>query len=556
MGQSTDVTVATGVTVAMRDGTRLAADVYRPTGDGPWPVLLMRQPYGRDIASTVVYAQPAWFARQGYLVVIQDVRGRGDSEGVFYPFRHEEEDGFDTVEWAAKLPGSNGRVGMYGFSYQASTQLFAAAARPPSLRAIAPHMTAFDLYGGWFYRQGLLQLQSTLAWGNQMLREDVRRAGPPELSRRLDQSWLNPSILCSSFPLASAAPVTDAAGPGYVRDWIEHDRHDDYWRAFDLTARLADLDLPMFHLAGWYDYYLRGSLGGYAAARQAVRSDQFLLCGPWVHIPWGRNLGGSDLGAEARVDTDALLVRWFDHWLKDAPRSEDTRGATYFMLGGNRWRHASSWPPPGTTTGKWFLVSEGRANSAFGDGRLSIEGPGGPADTFNYDPEVPVLAPGGAMNGALTWGPADLSSQQQGNNLLVFTATLDQPLEIAGGPRCRLFVRSTAPDTAFVARLSRVTTAGRVVFLTLGAACLREGSRREDGVVELVVDLDHTACRFEAGEGVRLDIASSAFPLLARHPNTTASPNRLQSPAEFRRALQTVFHDAESPSVLELPVLP
>jgi len=175
------VEIECGVVAGMRDGCRLVADIYRPAptlgSPGPWPVLLMRQPYGRDIASTVVYAHPTWYARRRFLVVIQDVRGRGDSDGAFYAFRNEIEDGYDAVRWAAALHGANGRVGMYGFSYQGSTQLLAALARPPELRALAPHMTAFDLYSGWFYRGGLLQLSTTLSWASQMLREDSRRVG-------------------------------------------------------------------------------------------------------------------------------------------------------------------------------------------------------------------------------------------------------------------------------------------------------------------------------------------------------------------------------------------
>lgn len=551
-----DVQITHGVMTPMRDGVRLSSDIYQPRGNGPWPVLLLRQPYGRDIASTVVCAQPTWLARQGYIVVVQDVRGRGDSEGIFYPFRNEMHDGYDTIAWAAALPGSNGRVGMYGFSYQASTQLLAALARPPALKAIAPHMTAFDLHGGWFYRHGLLQLQSTLAWGNQMLREDARRLGETSLYQKLERSWLNVPGLCHHYPIARTEPVTHPAGPAYVREWLEHDRYDDYWREFDLVARIREIDLPMFHLSGWYDFYLRGSMGGYKAAQANVRSDQFILCGPWTHLPWGRIVGGSDLGPAARVDTDALMIRWFDHWLKDAPRDEATRGASYFMLGENRWHTAASWPPAGTTTQAWYLRSGGRANSAFGDGSLSTEGAEGPSDQFNYDPEVPVLAPGGLMNGSLTWGPADLSGSQQANNLLVFTALLARPLRIAGAPVCRVFVRSTAPDTAFVARLSRVTRTGQAVFITLGAACLSHGTRHDDGVVELPVLLDDTACRLEAGESLRVDLASSAFPLLARHPNTTASPNQVASPADFRRAVQTVYHDTARPSALELPLLP
>lgn len=536
---------------AMRDGTRLIADVYRPHGDGPWPVLLMRQPYGRDIASTVVYAHPTWFARQGFLVVIQDVRGRGDSEGEFYPFRHESDDGYDTVQWAAALPGSNGRVGMYGFSYQGSTQLLAALAHPPALRALAPHMTAFDLYSGWFYRNGILQLSSTLGWANQMLREDARRRGAASYSA-LEESYQATGRLSTRFPLRDAAPLTNTDLPAYAADWLRHSTYDAYWREFDLLARVKELTLPMFHLSGWYDFYARGSLAGYRAMAAAHRH-QFLLAAPWMHIPWGNRTAGADWGPEAVPMVDLQLAAWFHHWLDhDTPAGEaPLRGCRYFVLGENRWRSASTWPPPGTTRETWFLASDGRANSRFGGGRLTLHEAAGPDDLFNYDPEVPVTAPGGNLGGSVAWGPHDLSAQQQSLNLLVYTSDpLSSPLAVAGAPQCILHVRSSAPQTDFVARLSRVTRDGRAVFLTLGAVRAQATTG-----AEIVVALDDIAVRFEPGERVRIDLASSAFPLLARNPNTGADPAAVASPAEFRRALQVVYHDATRPSRLVLPVL-
>jgi putative CocE/NonD family hydrolase len=550
------VEVETGALATMRDGVRLSADIYRPVGAGPWPVLLMRQPYGREIASTVVYAQPAWFARQGYMVVIQDVRGRGGSEGEFYPFRDDEADGFDTVAWSAGLRGSNGRVGMYGFSYQSTTQLLAAVGRPPALRAIAPHMTVFDKYPGWFYRGGLLQLHTTLYWGNQMLRDDALRSGEAGLYARLEKSWLDTSPIGRQQPLTAVDPLTDPRAAPYVRDWLEHDDYDAYWQRHNLLDRAGEIAVPVFHISGWYDWFLRGTMAGYRAASSAGRSEQFIVCSPWIHLPWTRNVGAADLGPDARLDVDALLVAWFDHWLKDRPRDPRTRGALAFVLGENRWIQLPSWPPPGSADRSWFLASGGRANSVFGDGRLDAGGARGPCDQFVYDPQVPVLAPGGQVNGSLAWGSADLGPSQQGNNLLVYSARLDRPLRVAGAPRCRLFVRSSAPDTAFVARLSRVTPGGAAVFLTLGAARLRDGSKGPDGSTELVVQLDDTCCQFEAGDGLRLDVASSAFPMLALHPNTLASPNRVASPSEFRRARQVVYHDERRPSALELPVSP
>lgn len=536
----------------LRDGVALVADVYRPRGQGPWPVLLMRQPYGRDIASTVVYAHPTWWARRGFMVVIQDVRGRGDSAGSFYAFRNEIEDGYDSVQWAAALPSSNGRVGMYGFSYQASTQLLAALGRPPALRALAPHMTAFDLYSGWFYRQGVLQLSTTMAWANQMLREDARRLGSPAYAA-LEESYLATGRLSTQFPLRDAQPLVAEGLPAYARDWLRHPTYDAYWQEFDLLRRVAELNLPMFHLSGWYDLYLRGSVDGYVAMAR-THPNQVLLAGPWVHLPWGNLVGGADLGPAAIPDVDERMARWFHHWLDaETPAgAPPEQGCRYFVLGENQWRQSSSWPPAGGATQIWYLQSDGRANSRFGDGRLALEGASGPDDLFNYDPEVPGQAPGGNLGGSAGFGPHDLAAQQQSLNLLVYTSPPQTaPLVVAGTPSVRLHVASSASHTLWVVRLSRVTPEGRAQFLSLGACPMDPDSR---GLVD--VKLDPIAVRFAAGDRIRIDVASSAFPLLVRHPNTPADPTSLASPAEFRRALQLVYHHGAKPSQLHLPVIP
>ena len=543
-----------GAVATMRDGTLLVADVYRPTGEGPWPVLLMRQPYGRDIASTVVYAHPTWWAREGFIVVIQDVRGRGDSEGTFYTFRHEIEDGVDTVAWAAALPGSNGRVGMYGFSYQGSTQLLAALGKPPALKALAPHMTAFDLYSGWFYRDGILQLSTTLGWASQMLREDARRANA-ESTTALDENWNNPGRLSNVFPLAEAAPITHADIPSYGRDWITHPEDDAYWQEFNLLDRIAELDLPMFHISGWYDFYLRGSVDGFRAMAGA-HPHQVLCAGPWQHIPWGEHVGGVNLGPAAAPTTDQALAIWFHHWLDHDPAGSASPLAPvrYFVLGANAWADAAEWPPASTKLTPWFLRSESRANSRYGDGSLDPESGGGPEDLFTYDPEVPVLAPGGNRGGNVAFGPHDLSAQQEANNLLVYTsAPLAAPLEIAGDPQCHLHVKSSAAHTHFVVRLSRVTSTGTAQFLTLGAARVVGADEGDSTRVE--IQFDPTAVRFDAGDAIRLDVASSAFPLLIRSPNTAQDPAQVASPGAFKRALQVVYHDDARDSQLLLPVI-
>ena len=534
-----------------RDGITLSADLYYPPEAGPHPVLLMRQPYGKPIASTVVYAQPEYFARAGFLVVIQDVRGRGESGGTFYPFRHEAEDGRATIEWAAGLEGSDGRVCMYGFSYQAYTQLAVLDPPPPALAAIAPHMSAADLYEGWFYRSGIARLATTLSWGTQMSREDAWRAGAETTARALESAWTAPGNLARQLPHAETDPLARPDAPPYPADWLSHPERDDYWRELDHGEALARARVPVFHLAGYYDFYLRGSELAYACRED--KSRDFFLLGPWKHIPWERWMGGVDLGEAARPDTDRILVDWFNAQLGRG-NGDAHSGVRYFVLGENDWRSADHWPPPADPA-IWHLVSAGNANSCFGDGRLAPETPdAAPPDHFVYDPEVPVTAPGG-MNPA--WAPVDLREQQQGNNMLVYdTAPFHSAATFAGNAELHLHVASTAPCTDFVARLSWLRPDGTARFLCLAAGPVElenAAEADEDGAVPVRLRFDATAVTLPAGHAVRLDIASSAFPRLARHPNTRRDRLRVAAPTGFRKARQTVFHDAARPSRLVLP---
>jgi putative CocE/NonD family hydrolase len=540
-----------GAVSTMRDGTQLVADVYQPAGEGPWPVLLMRTAYGRDIASSLVYAHPAWFARQGFLVVIQDVRGRGDSEGSYYPFRLERQDGFDSVQWAAGLPGSNGCVGLYGFSHQGAVQLYAALDHPPALKALAPHMCAFDLYSGWFYRNGILELSTILKWANQMLRGDARRAGAAS-EAALDASWLDVGRLYHQFPLRRAAPVTNADLPAYALDWLQHSDYDSYWEAFDLLCRTRDLGYPMFHMSGWYDIFLRGSIDGFKAMSRE-RADQFLLAGPWVHAPWGRRIAGVDFGPDAAPRVDEMVVAWFKHWLKpEGPVGPcPLQGCRYFSLGENAWHTSASWPPPGAALRTFHMRSGGRANSSSGDGCLCEDGPSGPEDTLSYEPEFPVAAPSGRTDVPAEFGPQDLIVQQQSNSLLVYTSPpLERSLQIAGQPQCVVHVDATSPTVDVVVRLSKVGLDGRAMFLCLGAVRVQGTAPAQATVL-----LDPIAAAWRPGESIRVDIANSAFPLFPRNSGTQAHALDVESPGRFRRALMLLGHDKERPSHVSLPVV-
>lgn len=536
----------------MRDGITLISDHYYPAGHGPAPTLLMRQPYGRDIASTVVYAHPVWFARAGYHVVIQDVRGRGDSEGIFYPFRNEGSDGFDTLSWLVEHPACNGKIGMYGFSYQGATQLLAAAERPPGLVAIAPWMTAHDLYHGWFYHNGALRLAATLGWGIQMFKEDVRRSGSAETSRTLEDLWLNVRQQALRAPYAASPGLNQPGAPSYLKDWISHREWDDYWRGFDLSARLPQL--PALHLSGWYDLYLKGSIDTFLALEAAGCPNQYLIAGPWIHIPWGTRVGDADLGMAAALDTNLILLRWLNHWLKGSEEFTNEPSIRHFALGANRWYTAQNWPRGDRQS--FYLRSSGNANSVHGDGRLSTSSPDTdePRDFYVYDPEVPVIAPGGISAAA---GSFDQSGLEQGNNLLVYTSPpLDQALHIFGHPKLVLFAISSRESADFVGKLVRVRHDGGAEFISIGIArsnWMFPCGFKPDEPFCWEFELEPTSCVFAPGECVRLEIASSAFPLYDRNSSSSVPPPEAD-PWNWRRATQAILHEPAKASRLELPI--
>jgi uncharacterized protein len=553
------VTLERGVRCRMPDGVELVSDHYHPPEKGPQPTLLMRQPYGRAIASTVVYAHPSWFARQGYNVVIQDVRGRGDSGGVFYPFRDEARDGAETIAWVRQRPECNGRVGMYGFSYQGLTQLLAAAEQPEGLQCIAPAMTAYDLYHGWFYQGGVLRLGGTLGWGAQLLKVDARRLKLREASDRLEEAWANQGALSSSLPYRAHPAFHGEGVPGYVLDWLDHDQSDDYWAALDVSRSFQRISVPALHVSGWYDIFLRGSVDGFLALRAGAatpraREGQYLIAGPWTHIPWGDRIGPADFGPEALLDTDAILLRWFNHWLKDTNEYAAKPRIRHFVLGENRWHDADDWPAASHRL--LYLQSGGRANSRKGDGRLTVAPPtsGEPPDVFVQDPEVPVMAPGpgGAM------GPFDQAALELGNNVLVYTSEpLGATITVFGSPRVRMHCATSAAHADFTAKLVRVRPNGAAEFLCIGAArstSLFANAQYEADTVHLwSFALEPTSCRFDAGDRVRLEIASSAFPLFDRNPGSGVPPARATS-WDWRRSTQMVHHSEQWPSVLELPM--
>jgi putative CocE/NonD family hydrolase len=503
------------VSMRTRDGVRLDADVYCPPGaGGAHPVLLMRQPYGRKIASTVTFAHPSWYAAQGYLVVVQDVRGRGTSEGEFEPFTHEMEDGYDSVEWAAKLPGSNGRVGMYGFSYQGMTQLYAAAARPPSLKTICPSMVGYDLYEDWAYEGGAFRLQSNLAWAVQVEAESARIGGDETKFAALSRAG-------KSLPLVDATPALPSSlAPflehSFYRTWIERQHDAEYWAQLSPRKHLAHTDLPTLHVGGWYDSFLTGTLSCYLDMASRCRAPQQLIVGPWGHLPWGRRVGELDFGDEASTPIDRLQVAWFDHFLAERTSQPPVLdGAVHlFELGSNRWRGFASWPRSSPMS--LHLGSSGLASVRSDDGHLSLK----PArnespDTVVHDPWRPAASIGG--HAGFPFGPIDRAAIDERSDVLVYTTRrFESDQYFAGYVEAHLWCSSDAASFDLSVTLSEVHSDGRVFCLTQGISRVSNDTAAKCRTVRLRA---MCAC-IRKGHALRLSISAACFPAYDVNPGT------------------------------------
>lgn len=565
------VVVEKNVPAEMRDGVTLRADVYRPDAAGTFPALLRRTPYSKNAGDS-----PASFrdwASKGYVVVVQDTRGRYASEGVAVP-HDEAEDGYDTVEWVASLPWVNGDVGMWGGSYLATTQLTAAGLAPPSLVAIAPHSSYTSRYD-MVFQGGAFYLSDGLGW-NLGQAADVRRRragasfeerdGPIGLSdeerTRLREEWL------WRLPLRSldVVDLPDLA-PGYW--WmLEHPSYDDFWETYDVGLRHQRFEVPALHTTGWYDTLLKGTLGNYLglaqdAATEEARAGQRIIIGPWRHSSPtldSRSIGDVDFGPDAGMDYAGLLEDWFDHWLRGGDSSVmDFGPVRLFVMGTNEWRDEAAWPLERAVPTPFYLHSDGRAGSDPDDGRLDRrQASSEPSDRYTYDPQDPV--PTFAMSG-YSRAPYDPTPLQSRSDVLVYTSEpLEEAMEVTGYIELVLWISSSAPDTDFTGKLIDVAPDGTARTLTDGIlrARYRNDSTKPELLtpgepVELRIDLLATSNVFLPGHRIRLEVSSSNFPRFDRNPNTGAVFGTETHP---RPAEQTIYHDATRPSHILLPVVP
>lgn len=526
--------------LVLRDGTILRADIHRPSGERPVPVLLMRTPYGKAAAQQDVYAHPGWFASRGFLVVVQDVRGTGASEGVFEPFRNEARDGADTVAWCSDLEGSDGSVFVYGYSYAGYTALKAAVERPEGLVGVMPAMTSADPGEGWLLRDEVLKVGFAHSWACQLAERAALRAGDTAAAQRLASARaVGPRI----GAVAGTAPdELDEYAP-FFRRWVEDgfgaEQHD--------SDDSAGLSVPMMLVTGWYDEFLPGALDTYAAAIRAASPPPVrLVIGPWCHSPWSRYTGSLDFGDRAEPRIDSMMVEW----MGGVARAEVDERVQYFSMGENAWKESAQWPPEHDTH-RFVLSSSGFANGLSGDGLLDFgeTSTGGP-DRLVVDPAQPVRSPRGTddARSRTQWGPIDHTRMSNRRDVLSYTSPiLESDLRICGSSVLRVWVASGGPSVDLHATLCDVHQDGSSYPISRGLSRVRG-----DGEVQSVnVRLDDTCATLAPGHRLRLLLAGTSAPgyiplsLGGGHLSGATAP-------EGEPTLHLVHHDESHPSVLML----
>ncbi len=579
-GTYTSIKVETDVPVPMRDGVRLYADIYRPDTPGRYPVLLQRTPYDKTApAARTLVMDAIRAASHGFAVVIQDGRGRHTSEGEFYPFMNEMEDGYDTVEWCAAQPWSTGKVGMYGRSYVGATQWLAAASCPPSLAAISPGQTASDYYEGWTYQGGALASGFLISWGLSRLvlanlpKLTQDKGVPPEKREELIEAVDGMKEAFQYLPLKEFPYLKDGVAP-YFYDWLAHPQDDEYWRQWRIQDYHSRIGVPAFNLGGWYDIFLKGTLLNFVGmqeggASERARSGQRLIIGPWHHGNPESESGQFYFGfmaSGAAIDLDGQQLRWFDHWLKGEDNGlEKEAPVRIFVMGENVWRDEWEWPLARTQYVDYYLHSGGKSNTLSGDGILTPEPPNDePSDLFLYDPRDPVPSRGGGLCCGPSFVPGGAFDQREIEarpDVLVYTTPpLEVDTEVTGPITVTLYAASSASDTDFTAKLVDVCPCGCSRNLADGIIraryrdSLSTPTFMEPGqVYNFTIDLVATSNLFERGHRIRLEVSSSNFPRFNRNLNTKTEPWEEAIP---QPALQRVLHDSQHPSHVTLPIVP
>ena len=539
--------------VSMRDGVKLDTNVFLPAGSHRVSSLLVRTPYGKGVDLFPGYPM---FLEHGYAVVTQDVRGRFASEGVFDSIHNEGPDGSDTIDWIARQPWSNGRVGMVGGSYLGIVQWKTAILGNPHLKAICPVVSGDDDYTDRFYSTG----------------------GASKLGHRL--LWMSENLLAPGFaqptfqsyvyhlPLRTIDRAATGQSIGFYQQALDHPAYDDFWKKLSVREQLKDVTTPVFSVGGWYDNYVESDLDAFVTLRKKG-TPAHILIGPWTHnMMW--KAPGIDFGPHALAPIRRYQIEWFDRWLQPSHAALQTLRlpdlpVRIFVMGRNEWRDEREWPLARAVETSFYLFGAGHANTLRGDGALDVEPPRKSApDRFSYDPKNPAPTLGGAVccdPKIFPWGPADQRPVEARRDVLVYTSEpLKQDVEVTGPVQAVLYVSTSAPDTDFTGKLVDVYPDGEARNLTDGILRLRYRDGLEKpvpgrpGVVNAIaIDMGVTSNVFLAGHSIRLEVSSSNFPRFDRNPNTGRP---VADERVLRKAQQTVYHDPQHASRLLLPVIP
>lgn len=524
------------VSMRTRDGVRLDADLYRPDAAGVWPVLLLRVACGRRTALTSHYAHPRWYAARGYVVVVQDMRGCGTSDGRFRPFDAEAEDGADAVAWAASLPGSSGAVALYGCGYAGLAQLLTMAEAPPALRAVAPAFAGWDVFSDWAYEGGAFRLADAMGWALRVAAEAARRVEDGVAHRALSDA-------VRRLPVDDEIPARPQALRDYARyaphydDWLTMPVPGPSWDALSPRARLADMptDVAVLTIGGWFDPRLAGSLDAHDALVARSRAPVRLVVGPWTAA-----------GPQDGPSIDSLQLAWFDRVLKGESAHAHERGGPVRLqdLESGRWQDLPQLPAADTA---FWLNSDGLANRQ--GGRLSAEpGEASALDVIVHDPRGPVPAVGGhAVPDA---GRVDRAGVDRRPDVAVYTSLpVSEPLTLAGRVALDLWVEADAPSFDVNAVLSVLRPDGRVLPLTHGHARVEPG----DPTRPLTISLRAVCATLAPGSALRLSLAGACFPAYPINPGTGAEPGETRRVDE--QPITLLIHSGpDRPSRLRLPL--
>lgn len=553
-----------GVMIPMRDGVKLSSDFYFPEAKGKFPAILIRTPYNNSTSRYDRYGK--FYASRGYVVVIQDCRGRFDSEGEWYPFVGEGPDGFDAIEWIAKQPWSNGKVGMTGVSYVGYVQWMTALEQPPHLTCIFSYGSPSNIYGDTWFSYGILYLMDAITWAFFMDGQTNQNLGVND--------WLN---LKDHLPLMS---LDEFLGRkiDFWKDWLSHPNYDDYWTKQGLKGRYDKMNVPSVTVTGWYDDGQHGSLENYyGLMREGAdyeKKNAKLVIGYWRHggpYPHTNNpytkLGAVDFGEDALLDLETYELRWFDYWLKGFENNiMNEPKVKLFILGENKWRDEQEWPLPDTKFTKFYLHSQGKANTLYGDGHLDMKAPGEePPDKYIYDPDdpVPSIRGGTGARGGISSDPIDQRINEKRMDVLCYTSEiLEDDVEITGPIKIILYASSSAKDTDFCGKLVNVYPSGAAYNVCYAASGLISARFRESlekpsliepgKVYRYEIELRPTGFVFKKDHRIRVEISSSDFPIFNRNLNTGKNA---YATTEMVKAQQTIYHDVKYPSHIVLPII-